>query len=72
MLRDYDDFNWTPNNSSISISSMPAFNEQEEVKAERSRKRRQGIEVLDVTGNDLKVILNTYIHILFTLTTLNH
>ncbi|CAH1757984.1 8976_t:CDS:10 [Entrophospora sp. SA101] len=54
MLRDYDDFNWTPNNPSISVSTMPAFNEQEEAKAERSRNRRQGLEVLDVSGNDLK------------------
>lgn len=60
MLRDYDDLNWEPNNPSA------PFNEFEEALAEKSRRRKRGLESLDITGNDLRVIiLPNYLFILF-------
>ncbi|CAG8717492.1 5083_t:CDS:10, partial [Funneliformis mosseae] len=53
MLRDYEDLNFGTNNAQLS-PSMPPFNEQEEARAEKLRSRKRGIEVLNITGNDLR------------------
>ncbi|GBB88317.1 hypothetical protein RclHR1_14890007 [Rhizophagus clarus] len=52
MLRDYDDFNYCPNNTQLS-PSLPAYNEQEMARTGKLQ-RKHGIEVLDASGNDLR------------------
>lgn len=53
MLRDYDDSNCCSSNTQLS----PPFNEQEIARAEKLQ-RRHGLEVLDASGNDLRVTIN--------------
>jgi hypothetical protein len=56
MLQDYDGLDCCPNITQLS-PSLPAFNEQEVTRAEKLQ-RKHGIEVLDASGNDLRVIVN--------------
>jgi hypothetical protein len=64
MLRDYEDLNWNPNNDQLS-SPLPAFNEQDEARMEALRIRKRGIEVLDTSGNDLRVVIDFICYYLY-------
>ncbi|CAG8767943.1 2492_t:CDS:10, partial [Gigaspora margarita] len=53
MLRDYDTLNLRLDDEPLS-PMLSEFNEQVEVQAETSRIRKNGLEILDVTGNDIR------------------